>query len=106
VIKHLNGSSDAADPPTPESKAPVVAPESAPAHAPPQVAPMQKPARPVAQNPKPAAEAVVAPPASTGGRGNTPDGITFYAGLAIAGLLLAFAFRLFLHTGKNDANRG
>jgi hypothetical protein len=45
-----------------------------------------------------------APPAVTGGRGAAPDGYTFYAGLTIAGLLLAFAFGAFLRTGKDETS--
>lgn len=44
------------------------------------------------------------PPAITGGRGAAPDGYTFYAGLIIAGLLLAFAFGAFLRTGKDETS--
>jgi len=44
----------------------------------------------------------VAPPAVTGGRGEAPDGFTFYSGVSIAGALLAFAFATFLRMGRSD----
>jgi hypothetical protein len=48
------------------------------------------------------AERVVAPPVVGGGRGEAPDGLTFYSGTAIAGALLAFAFATYLRMGRSE----
>jgi len=42
------------------------------------------------------------PPAITGGRGEAPDGFTFYSGVSIAGALLAFAFATYLRMGRSE----
>jgi hypothetical protein len=44
----------------------------------------------------------ITPPAITGGRGETPDGFTFYSGVTIAGALLAFALATFVRMGRNE----
>lgn len=49
-----------------------------------------------------AASEHVVPPAVSGGRGEAPDGFTFYSGISIAGALFAFAFATFLRMGRND----
>jgi hypothetical protein len=65
-------------------------------------------ATPAAAAPRVTAPAVEMPPehitlpAITGGRGEAPDGFTFYSGLTIAGALLAFAFATFVRMGRNE----
>lgn len=44
----------------------------------------------------------ITPPAVTGGRGEAPDGFTFYSGVTIAGALLAFALATFMRMGRNE----
>jgi len=79
--------------------------EPAPAVA---VAPVQaqtKPAQSVPRVTPPAVEVSperITPPAVTGGRGEAPDGFTFYSGVTIAGALLAFALATFLRIGRNE----
>ena len=71
-------------------------------------APAQAQAKPAASAPRvptPVVEASperITPPAVTGGRGEAPDGFTFYSGVTIAGALLAFALATFLRIGRNE----
>jgi hypothetical protein len=46
-------------------------------------------------------EHIVAPVVG-GGRGEAPDGFTFYSGSAIASALLAFAFATYLRIGRSE----
>jgi hypothetical protein len=80
----------------------------------PEPAPKVVPAKPVAANvaaraPAPAivppAERIAAPPAVVGGRGEAPDGFTFYSGVTIAGALLAFGFLMFVRIGRNEGTK-
>jgi hypothetical protein len=70
--------------------------------------PAQAHAAPAPAGPRVTAPAVDVPPqhitlpAITGGRGEAPDGFTFYSGLTIAGALLAFAFATFVRMGRNE----
>ena len=79
--------------------------EPAPAAA---AAPAQAQAKPAAPAPRvttPVVEASperITPPAVTGGRGEAPDGFTFYSGVTISGALLAFALATFLRIGRNE----
>lgn len=43
-------------------------------------------------------------PAVTGGRGEAPDGFTFFSGLTVAGGLIAFAFMTFLRIGRSEGS--
>ena len=83
-----------------------------------------KPAKPAAPTPKPAPTPTAPPPPNTvtparadasptppervtapvvsGGRGEAPDGFTFYSGISIAGALLAFAFATYLRMGRSE----
>lgn len=78
---------------------PVPTPAAAPAQA------QAKPAASAPRVPTPVVEASperITPPAVTGGRGEAPDGFTFYSGVTIAGALLAFALATFLRIGRNE----
>jgi hypothetical protein len=44
----------------------------------------------------------IAAPVIGGGRGEAPDGFTFYSGSAIASALLAFAFATYLRIGRSE----
>jgi hypothetical protein len=102
-----NVSSVAAQKPE-QSPAPSKA-ESKPAP-PPAPAVAQAPAKPAVADASAAAHTATDAPAEhpaaapeiTGGRGEAPDGFTFYSGSAIAGMLLAFAFATYLKTGRNE----
>ena len=64
-----------------------------------------KPAAPAPRVTTPVVEASperITLPAVTGGRGEAPDGFTFYSGVTIAGALLAFALATFLRIGRNE----
>jgi hypothetical protein len=41
-------------------------------------------------------------PVVSGGRGEAPDGFTFFSGVTIAGALLAFAFATYLRMGRSE----
>lgn len=93
-------------------KAPLAAAAHKTAAAPaatPHPAPAPKPVAP--STPKlqsatsPAHDAPMPTPDPGGGRGEAPDGYTFYFGLLIAGALLALALVTYLRIGRGDAMR-
>ena len=107
-----NAPSDATPPMTVEASGPAGAVRKA--DAPPAVKPVEPaapaPARPAAtagapRVTPPAVEVPperITPPAISGGRGEAPDGFTFYSGVTIAGALLAFALATFVRMGRNE----
>jgi len=83
---------------TKKPAAPTPKPAPTPAAAPPPT-PVTAARVDTAQKPP---ERVAAPAVVSGGRGEAPDGFTFYSGVSIAGALLAFAFATYLRMGRSE----